>query len=63
MRTLPIPSADHPAELCVLLEEEGVLDEALREEGCQAVLVGIPVGRIPFEPMEDNEFNLVTQYR
>ena len=63
MRTLPIPSADRPAELCVLLEEEGVLDEALREEGCQAVLVGILVGRIPCGPMEDKEFNLVTQHR
>ena len=63
MRTLPIPSADRPAALCVLLEEEEVLAEGLREEGCQAVLKGILVGRIPCEPMKSKEFNPVTQHR
>ena len=64
MRTLPILSADRPAALCVLLEEEEeeVLAEGLLEEGCQGVLVGILVGRIPCGPMEDKEFNLVTQH-
>ena len=61
-KTLLIPFADRPAELCVLLEVEGVLHEGLREEGCQAVLVGILVGRIHCEPVEDNELNPVTQH-